>query len=162
MTMEPNESVIPLFDEVMLQAKVIKPILDALRTELGKEKADALIGNALRAHVREEYHKIGDRKTGTPYEKWVKVWDELRPRIGENVQREYYKNDADGREYNVKRCRFAEFFKELGEPELGKILMCDFDYYVAEIGEPTVELTRKQTIMEGADSCDFRYRFKNR
>ena len=55
--------------------------------------------------------------------------------------------------------RFAEFFKDIGEPELGTILMCDFDFYIAEIGEPIVELTRTQTIMEGADHCDFCYRF---
>jgi hypothetical protein len=59
-------------------------------------------------------------------------------------------------------CKFAEFFKELGEPELGMIMMCDFDYYLAEIGEPFVELTRTQTIMEGASYCDFCYRFNKK
>jgi hypothetical protein len=50
---------IPLFDEIKIQTKVILPILNALRAELGKEKADALIGNALRSHVRDVYHQIG-------------------------------------------------------------------------------------------------------
>ena len=155
-----DEKKIPLLDEIKIQTKVIKTILDALRVELGKEKADTLIGNALRTYVCNVYHKIGERKSGNPYEKWEKVWEELRPRIGENVEREFIINDSNAREYNVKRCRFAEFFKELGEPELGTIMMCDFDFYIAEIGEPIVELTRTQTIMEGADYCDFRYRFK--
>ncbi|RPH47517.1 MAG: hypothetical protein EHM85_19675 [Desulfobacteraceae bacterium] len=150
---------IPLFDEIKIQTKVILPILNALRAELGKEKADTLICNALRPHVRDVYHQIGERKSGTPHEKWEQVWDEVRPRIGENVERDFIKNDSNGREYNVKRCRFAEYFKELNEPELGTILMCDFDYYIAEIGDPIVELTRTQTIMEGADHCDFCYRF---
>jgi hypothetical protein len=154
-----DEKKIPLFDEIKIQTKVILTILNALRAELGKEKADALIGNALRSHVRNVYHQIGERKSGNPYERWEKVWDELRPRIGENVEREFIKNDSNAREYNVKRCRFAEYFKELNEPELGTILMCDFDFYIAEIGEPFVELTRTRTIMEGADHCDFCYRF---
>ena len=157
-----DENRIPLLDEIKIQTKVIKPILDALRVEMGKEKADTLIGNALRTHVRNVYHQIGERKSGNPYEKWEKVWDELRPRIGENVEREIIINDRNAREYNVRRCRFAEYFKELGEPELGIIMMCDFDYYIAEIGQPVVELTRTQTIMEGADYCDFCYRFKKK
>lgn len=157
---KPEEKQISLFDEVRLQTQVIIPILHALRKELGKKKADTLIRQALRGHIREVYHQLGEEKTGSPREKWEKVWDELRPRIGDNVEREFIKNDDHGREYNVKRCRFAEFFKALGEPELGTILMCDFDYYIAEIGAPVVELTRTQTIMEGADHCDFCYRFK--
>lgn len=154
-----DEKNIPLLDEIKIQTKVIVTILKVLRAELGKEKADVLIGNALRSYVRDVYHEIGERKSGNPYEKWEAVWDELRPRIGENVEREYMKNDSNGREYNVNRCGFAEYFKELNEPELGMILMCDFDFYIAEIGEPVVELTRTQTIMEGADRCDFCYRF---
>lgn len=157
-----NENKIPLFDEIKIQTEVIMPILHTLRTELGKEKADALIAKALRPYIRSVYHRIGKRQTGTPFEKWEKVWNEIRPRIGSNVERDFKKNDTDGREYNVRRCKFAEYFKEAGEPELGMILMCDFDYYIAETGEPDVELTRTQTIMEGADHCDFCYRFKRR
>jgi hypothetical protein len=155
-----NKNEIPLLEEIKIQTDVIMPILKTLRTELGKEKADLLISKALRPHIRSVYQKIGDRKEGTPFEKWEQVWSEIRPRIGDNVEREYIKNDENGRDYNVKRCRFAEFFKDLGEPELGMILMCDFDYYIAEVGKPVVELKRTQTIMEGEEQCDFYYRFK--
>ena len=33
--------------------------------------------------------------------------------------------------------------------------------YWAELGSPEVELHRSQTIMEGARTCDFRYRMKS-
>ncbi len=155
--MDKNE--IPLLDEIKMQTDVIIPIMRILRKELGKEKAAALISDALRPYIRSVYHKIGERKSGTPFEKWEKVWDDIRPRIGDNVEREFIINDETSRDYNVKRCRFAEFFKELGDPELGMIMMCDFDYYIAEIGDPVVKLTRTQTIMEGAEHCDFCYRF---
>jgi hypothetical protein len=151
---------ISLFDEVKIQAQVIVPLLRALRTELGKDKADALFSQALRDWVRAVYHRIGERKPGNAREKWEGVWDELRPRIGDDVEREFMRNDDAAREYNVTRCRYAEFFKALGEPELGVILLCDFDFHIAEIGAPAVEFTRTQTIMKGAAYCDFRYRFK--
>ena len=151
---------IPLFDELKLQLKVILPILENLRKEMGKEKADNLIAETLRPQVRSWYLEIGQRKSGSPYEKWCKVWDELRPRIGNNVERDVKKDDETGRDYNVTKCRFADYFKSIGEPQLGRILLCDYDYYIAEIGAPVVELTRTQTIMEGADYCDFCYKVK--
>lgn len=119
---------ISLFDEVKIQAQVIMPLLRALRTELGKDKADALLSQALRGWVRAVYQRIGEQKPGDPREKWEGVWDELRPRIGDAVEREFIRNDDDAREYNVTRCSYAEFFKALGEPELGAILLCDFRY----------------------------------
>ena len=61
-------------------------------------------------------------------------------------------------EFNVTGCRYAEFFKEIGEPDLGRLLLCDTDVYVAEVGSPEVEFARTQTIMQGAHHCDFRYR----
>ncbi|MBN2039876.1 MAG: L-2-amino-thiazoline-4-carboxylic acid hydrolase [Spirochaetes bacterium] len=157
-----DEKKISLLEEIKIQTKVIMPILNELRVELGKEKADNLTAKALRLFVRNVYLQIGERKSGNPFEKWKKVWDELRPRIGDNVEREFLKNDSSTKDYNVNRCKFAEYFKEINEPELGKILMCDFDYYIAEVGKPVVELTRTQTIMEGADHCDFRYCFNKK
>ena len=156
-----DETQVSLFDEIKLQTKVILPILNSLRKEIGKEKAEKIVFDALRPYVRETYKKIGERKSGNSYEKWVQVWDEIRPRIGANVERDYLKNDTTGRVYNVTRCRFAEYFNEINEPDLGMILMCDFDYYIAEIGEPVVQLTRTKTIMEGANYCDFCYHFNN-
>ena len=153
---------IPLFDEVKLQAQALVPVLRALRAELGKDQADALVRQPLRDWVRSVYHRIGEQKPGDARQKWEGVWDELRPRIGDAVSREFIRDDGEAREYNVTRCRFAEYFKALGEPELGEILLCDFDYHIAEVGAPAVEFTRTQTIMRGAACCDFRYRFRPR
>ncbi len=151
---------ISLFDEINLQAQVLVPVLRALRTELGKDKALALVSQPLRDYVRSVYYKIGEQKPGDARQKWEGVWDELRPRIGDDVKREFIRDDNESREYNVTRCKYAEFFKSMGEPEIGEILLCDFDFYIAEVGAPNVELTRTQTIMKGASYCDFRYCFK--
>jgi len=149
-----------LFDEVKIQTQVLLPVLRALRADFGRDKANALFRQPLRDWVRSVYHRIGEQKPGDARQKWEGVWDELRPRIGDVVTREFIRDDDEAREYNVTRCRFAEFFKGLGEPELGEILLCDYDYYIAEVGAPAVELTRTQTIMQGASYCDFRYRFR--
>jgi hypothetical protein len=48
--------------------------------------------------------------------------------------------------------------KELGEPELGFLLVCSSDFPFAEGFGPDIKLTGTQTIMQGASHCDFRYR----
>jgi len=156
-----EENQITLFEEIRIQAEIIMPILSTLKREFGDEKAYSIIRKSLCPHIRDMYHNIGKRKSGSPFKKWNDTWDEIRPRIGQNVERDYIVNDNSNKQYDVKRCKFAEYFMELNEPELGKILMCDFDHYIAEIGEPVVELTRTKTIMEGADCCDFRYTFNH-
>lgn len=157
----PDAAKIPLLDEVKLQAEIILPVLRALRAELGASRADAIVGGALRQWARDLYHRIGESKPGTPREKWDAVWaEDMRPRIGDAVEREMLRDDASAREYNITRCQYAEFFKNLGEPELGGILLCDSDFHIADVGGANVEFKRTQTIMQGAPYCDFRYRFR--
>ena len=62
----------------------------------------------------------------------------------------------------VTRCHFAEFFRALGEPELGALLICEADFDIASVGDGAVSLKRAQTIMQGAPSCTFRYKFAPR
>ena len=64
----------------------------------------------------------------------------------------------DAFEIDVTGCRYAEFYKELGEPELGFLLVCGADFTTAEGFGPDIKLTRTQTIMQGASHCDFRYK----
>lgn len=152
---------ISLLDEAKLQAAVIVPILRALREQVGKEKADRLVGDSLRTWARDLYHRIGEAKPGTPRQKWDAVWaEDMRPRIGAAVDREMLKDDGTVREYNVTRCQYAEFFRALGEPELGTILLCDSDFHIADVAGDSLEFRRTQTIMKGAPYCDFRYRFR--
>jgi hypothetical protein len=64
----------------------------------------------------------------------------------------------DAFDIDIRRCCYAEFYKALGEPDLGFLLVCSADYLMAEGFGPEIKLTRTQTIMQGASHCDFRYR----
>jgi hypothetical protein len=66
----------------------------------------------------------------------------------------------DAFEIDVNRRRYAEFYRELGEPELGFLLVCSADFLFSEGFGADIELTRTQTPMQGASHCDFRYRRK--
>ena len=82
------------------------------------------------------------------------------PRIGGDIDVEWLRQDADRVEFNITGCRYADFFRQLGEPELGAVLLCETDFHIAEVGAPQVELDRSQTIMQGAKYCNFRYKLK--
>lgn len=59
--------------------------------------------------------------------------------------------------FDVTRCRYAEMYRSLGLEQLGATMSCNRDGALIEGFNPNVEFTRTQTIMSGADRCDFRY-----
>jgi hypothetical protein len=60
--------------------------------------------------------------------------------------------------FNVTRCRYAEMYRALGLADLGSSLSCCRDFALVEGFSPEITLQRTQTIMEGAEHCDFRFR----
>ncbi len=153
---------VSLLDKVRMQAQVLVPVLRALRTELGKDKADALVKQALRDWSKQLFGAIGDGIEGSPRRKWAaiqSVWGEVS---GREVEIEILRQDKEAMDIDVTRCRFAEFFRALDEPELGALLICEADFDIAAAGDGEVSLERAQTIMQGAPTCTFRYKFAPR
>lgn len=147
---------IPVIERAKIQAEVLVPLVKALQAELGKERANALVRRAL-----------GDaRRLG---EQWWRAKQSTH--VGENMTlafASFAKGDAldyrvrrqseDTFEVDVTACRYAEFYKKLGESELGFLLVCSSDAPFAESFGSEIKLTRTQTIMQGASHCDFRYK----
>ncbi|MED5574441.1 MAG: L-2-amino-thiazoline-4-carboxylic acid hydrolase, partial [Pseudomonadota bacterium] len=67
---------------------------------------------------------------------------------------------ADTLNFNVKRCRYSEMYREMGVGEIGDLLSCQRDGDFCIGYNPDIEFTRTQTIMGGASHCDFRYKLK--
>jgi L-2-amino-thiazoline-4-carboxylic acid hydrolase-like protein len=151
-----------LLDKTRIQAQVLVPVLRALRAEFGKDKADAIVKQALRDWSKQLFAAIGVGIEGGPRRKWAAiqtVWSEVS---GKEVEVEILRHDKQALDIDVTRCRFAEFFRALGEPDLGALLICEADFDIAAVGEGEVSLERAQTIMQGAPSCTFRYKFAPR
>jgi len=150
---------LPLLEQRKIEARVLAPIIRAFEEELGKEKTHELVGKVIRGLAREAGEGIANELEGTPMEKITA----LLPRFneGDALEMDVLKQDASRYEFNVTRCRFAEFYKELGIPELGRLLSCNRDFALSEGISSELELERSQTIMEGAPHCDFRFRLKD-
>ena len=151
---------IPQIEQVKIQAQVLVPIVKAFQAKLGEERANEIVGRALDDRARNLGQWFSALVGGSPIEKVVAVLPVFA--TGDAVEVEMIELTSDAVGFNVTRCRYAEFYKELGEPELGFLLTCSGDFAMAEGISPDLELTRTQTIMQGASHCDFRYRLKGK
>jgi hypothetical protein len=151
---------IPVIEQAKIQAQVLVPLIKALRAEIGEARANALV----RRTLRELYRRYGE-------EFWQSRPEKNLGQIMASAFATYARDDAldyhvieqsaDAYEIDVTTCRYAEFYKALGEPELGFLLVCSADFDTAAGFGEDVTLTRTQTIMQGASHCDFRYRRTN-
>jgi hypothetical protein len=140
-----------------IQARVLVPLVKALQAELGEARANALVRKAL----VESYRRVAeqwaqskeDKNIGQMMASAFKTYA-----AGDALDYQVREQSKDAFAIDVTRCRYAEFYQELGEPELGFLLVCSADFAVAEGVGSDVALTRTQTIMQGASHCDFRYR----
>src|SRR5690349_21791789 len=122
---------ISVIQQAKIQAQVLVPLVKALQAELGEARANALVRKAL----------------GDNYRQLSEQWSRSRQdtRLGQAMASAFKTYAADGAlEYRVReqsddayaidvtRCRYAEFYKALGEPELGFLLVCCADFAVAE------------------------------
>ena len=153
---------ISLLEKTRIQAQILVPVLRALRSELGKETADAIVKQALRDWSKQLFAAVGDSVDGSPRRKWAAMHTAMADITEREVTVEMRRHDKEALEFDVTQCRFAEFFRALGEPEIGALLICETDFDIAAAGGNDVSLTRDQTIMQGAPSCTFRYRFAPR
>jgi hypothetical protein len=150
---------IPLIEQVKIQAQVLVPLVKALQAELGEERANAIVRKALgdlyRKYGEKWWRTQGARNLG---EKMASAFDMFA--AGDALDYEVVKQAPDAFEVNVTECRYAKFYKEIGAPELGFLLTCSADFRMTEGFGTDVQLTRTQTIMQGASHCDFRYALK--
>jgi hypothetical protein len=153
---------ISFLQQAKLQAQVIVPVLRALRERLGVKEANTLVAEALRDWSREQFRRAAEAAGGAGLESWAPVWENGFAKIGDGFELDVLRHDEYAQDFNVTRCPYAEFFRALDEPELGAILMCEADIYLAEeIGGDDVEFSRTRTIMNGAYYCDFRIRMRS-
>src|SRR3954454_16429539 len=153
---------VSLLDKTRMQAQVLVPVLRALRAEIGKDKADSIVKQALREWSKQLFAAIGDGIEGSPRNKWAAINSVFGEVSGKEVEFSILRHDKEALDIDVTRCRFAEFFRALGEPELGALLICEADFDIAAVGVGEVTLERTQTIMKGAPTCTFRYKFAPR
>ena len=141
------------------QAMVLVPVVKALEKELGAEKAQRLIRDAIGEHFR-SFGNVAF--AGTQDEHGVHFGKRIHALMdmfsaGEALEWEVQESSDSNLRFRVNRCKYAEFYKELGAPELGFLFVCYQDYPFTKGMDDRAVLDRPQTIMQGADHCQFNW-----
>ena len=148
---------ISVIEQAKIQAQVLVPLVKALQAELGEARANALVRNTLGDLYRGFGEAFWKAKNEANLGKAVSSAFQTYAR-DDALAYDVIEQTADSFAFDVTRCAYAEFYKALDQPELGFLLICTADFATADGFGPDIKLTRTQTIMQGADHCDFRYR----
>lgn len=154
---QPIEGEIGILERRRIEAAVIGPLYNAMRQEIGEEKAQAILDRAIREVAITVARSFAARTPGgtslRTFQDLHVLWtkdDALTIEVLDATEERF--------DYNVHRCRYAETYRELGLGHIGHLLSCNRDGVFCHGYDTRIELTRTQTIMQGASHCDFRYR----
>lgn len=141
-----------------IEARIVAPLLEAFAKELGREKALEIARRVIEQVAREQGRELAQRAGDDSPASLLRA---LEPwtRDG-SLHLTVLRQDDRALDFNVTRCRYAEMYREMGLPELGRVLSCSRDFALCGGFNPALKLTRTQTIMEGAPHCDFRFRLE--
>ncbi len=137
------------FETRRIQMEYVVPLVNDLKEVLGEEAVlDALEKvSKLRLDRARKQQTIDFTQMGGMVEYYA---------AGDALEYEVIGSSADQFDLDVHVCRYAEMMEELGGRDFGHLLICSGDFVSAK--EMGLDLSRSQTVMQGAGSCDFRYR----
>ena len=138
-----------------IEAGVFIPMLQAFQRAIGKERANEIAREVIIELGRTDGERLA-QQFGTD----LAAMDQVLNGVwagGGSLEIEQLEQSPEQLDFNITQCRYAEFYKELGLPELGYLFHCTRDFAIAEGFSHDITLKRTQTIMEGASHCDFRF-----
>src|SRR5215472_1453334 len=147
---------LPLLEQREIEARIVGPLIRAFADELGEERALALVARVIRGLARQSGAELARLLGEQTLEAFARTLDRWREKGA--LELDILEQSPERLSFNVTRCRYAEMYRALGLADLGASLSCQRDYALAQGFNPDIELTRTQTIMEGAPFCDFRFR----
>jgi len=139
-----------------IEAEIIKPIYEEMEARFGRQAARETLRAAITKAAIEAGKKFADSEKG-PVD--LKSFAALQPkwRQDDALHFEVLTETADRFDYDVTKCRYAEMYLSMGLGEIGSLLSCQRDGSFCQGYDRRIKMTRTRTIMEGGESCDFRY-----
>jgi predicted ArsR family transcriptional regulator len=138
-----------------IEARILLPVIEALGKEFGKERVVEIVRDVIVNVAQAQGREVAAQQGGTSLGHLAHALEDWQK--GDAYRMDVLEQGDERFSFNVTRCRYAEMYRSLGIPELGALLSCNRDFALAEGFSPDIELTRTQTIMQGAPHCDFRF-----
>ena len=139
-----------------IEAEILAPVYEELKREIGIERARGVIARTVRQAAIASGAAFARSAPGGASLENFRAIQPLWTKDGA-LEIETLRETPEAFDFNVRRCRYAETYRQMGLGEIGALLSCNPDGAFCEGYDAKLRLTRPQTIMEGADHCDFRY-----
>lgn len=139
-----------------IEARILAPVIEALGQRFGRDEVIAIVRETIAGIARDQGQALAtarDDASLTTFAAMRGPWT-----AGGALELRVIRETPEHYDYDVTRCRYAEMYRALGIAELGEVLSCNRDAALIEGFNSDVTLERTHTIMEGAPTCDFRYR----
>jgi hypothetical protein len=138
-----------------IEALITVPLIQAFVEEFGREKTMQVVERAIASLAKSAGSALRDMVGGDTLEDFQK---KVLPLFGKGgaLEVEVLETTPSRVAFNVTRCRYADMYRKHGLEKFGFLLSCARDSSLIEGFNPKITFTRAQTIMEGADFCDFR------
>ena len=138
-----------------IEARIVGPLVEALGEEFGREQVLEVVRRTVIQIAREQGEALAKTMGGCSLAHFAASLEDWKKDGALEI--EVLEQTEESFSFNVTRCRYAEMYRQLGIPEMGALLSCNRDGALIEGFNPAAALTRTQTIMGGAEYCDFRY-----
>jgi len=148
-----------ILEQRRIEADFALNLMKTLIARFGQEDARNILRECVENAAREHGRQLAATEEREPdletFADRLALWQ-----AGGALDFDVLERSADKLDMNITRCQYAEMYKEMGAADIGDILSCGRDGVFCEGYHPRMKLKRTQTIMKGADHCDFRYRIE--
>ena len=151
---------LPILTQRRIEAAFAKGVYDEMKAELGEDQAKRILGNAIIKLAKSTAAEMA--KQAPPGQSALDSFRAIQPRwtAEDALRTETVKSTDTEFHFNVTKCRYSEMYRAMGLADLGAILSCNRDGAFCDGYDPGLKLVRTQTLMGGADHCDFRYTYE--
>jgi hypothetical protein len=147
---------IPLIERREIEAQMAAALIERFAAEIGPTRAVALTRETIQGLAENAGRQAAALRGSNTLEDLAAVVRDVWARE-DALQITVHKATCDQLAFDVHRCRYVEMYDRLGLREMGFHLSCCRDAAFARGFNTAIRLQRRQTIMEGAPCCDFRF-----
>ena len=143
-----------------IQGEVIEPMYKEMADRFGHEQAASILEQAIRKSAIAEARRFKDASdpNQSVMERFIGLYELWK--MDGALDMEVLQESETRFDFNVRRCRYAEMYREMGLAEIRYLQSCNGDGSFCERFDPGLKLERRLTLMLGDDCCTFRYRLE--
>ncbi len=138
-----------------IQSPLLACMLDGFIKEIGYKKAMQVASAAIQQDAAKAGKMMAEKYGGNSFKELIRMVSEVWAEEGA-LEFSVLEETSQTLRFDVTRCQYAELYERLGVKEFGDCLSCNRDASLIRAFNPRMQLSRTQTIMQGASSCDFR------